>query len=267
MMISAEGNQLVVSTPFNNGFVTELKTVVPFTARIWDNPRKVWIIAPGYGAVVAQLIKNYFGLDEQIPNMQVKSSIIEQAIYEVHYIGLCKDRGSGERSAFGYVDTSWKLIFPEKVLSEWFGVESRPGGNSSLYARLGIKRDAVAEEVKTAFRRMAKQWHPDVCREADAAQQFQAIQRAYEILSDPIKRGKYNAGLALQNLCAEKNEQPADGYRTPLRCGMMIVEYQESLTRFLVTKILAWEDIYNDHGQTLVSSWPMGATAPVEKWV
>lgn len=61
------------------------------------------------------------------------------------------------------------------------------------YAILGVPRGASQEEVRKAYRQLAKKYHPDVCKEPDAEQRFKEINEAYEVLSDPEKRKRYDA--------------------------------------------------------------------------
>ncbi len=56
------------------------------------------------------------------------------------------------------------------------------------YGALGVRQDATPEEIKRAYRRLAREYHPDVNHEAGAAERFKEIGRAYEVLSDPEKR-------------------------------------------------------------------------------
>jgi len=60
------------------------------------------------------------------------------------------------------------------------------------YQIIGVERDATKAEIKKAFRRLAKQYHPDVCDEHDAEERFKVISEAYEVLSDDSKRADYN---------------------------------------------------------------------------
>ncbi len=60
------------------------------------------------------------------------------------------------------------------------------------YEVLGVPKTASDEEIKRAFRRLAKQYHPDVNKEADAEAKFKEIGEAYAILSDPEKRRQYD---------------------------------------------------------------------------
>src|SRR5450755_4561681 len=68
------------------------------------------------------------------------------------------------------------------------------------YEILGIARTATDDEIKKAFRRLAKQYHPDANKEQGADARFIEINEAYEVLSDTQKRATYDryghAGLA-----------------------------------------------------------------------
>ncbi|NJK80175.1 MAG: molecular chaperone DnaJ [Chloroflexaceae bacterium] len=60
------------------------------------------------------------------------------------------------------------------------------------YEVLGVQRGASPEEIKKAFRRLARQYHPDVNKEPDAENKFKEINEAYEVLSDSQKRAVYD---------------------------------------------------------------------------
>ncbi|MFO7663532.1 MAG: molecular chaperone DnaJ [Chloroflexota bacterium] len=60
------------------------------------------------------------------------------------------------------------------------------------YEVLGVSRSVTKEELKKQYRRMARQYHPDVNGEADAAERFKEISEAYEILADDDKRAAYD---------------------------------------------------------------------------
>jgi molecular chaperone DnaJ len=60
------------------------------------------------------------------------------------------------------------------------------------YEVLGVSRDADKEEMKRAYRRLARKYHPDVNKEAGAEERFKEINRAYEVLSEPETRARYD---------------------------------------------------------------------------
>lgn len=61
------------------------------------------------------------------------------------------------------------------------------------YDTLGVKPDASESEIKSAFRKLARKYHPDVSKEAGAEDKFKAVNEAYEALRDPEKRREYDA--------------------------------------------------------------------------
>ncbi|MBI4793223.1 MAG: DnaJ domain-containing protein [Deltaproteobacteria bacterium] len=60
------------------------------------------------------------------------------------------------------------------------------------YKALGVARDAGQDEIKRAYRRLARKYHPDVNKAAEAEQRFKEIGEAYEVLKDPEKRAAYD---------------------------------------------------------------------------
>lgn len=60
------------------------------------------------------------------------------------------------------------------------------------YEVLGVNKDASESEIKSAFRKLAKKYHPDVCKEEDAEAKFKEVQEAYSVLSDENKRRTYD---------------------------------------------------------------------------
>ena len=60
------------------------------------------------------------------------------------------------------------------------------------YATLGVGRTASEKEIKSAYRRLARKYHPDVNKDPKATDRFKLINEAYEVLSDPKKRVKYD---------------------------------------------------------------------------
>lgn len=60
------------------------------------------------------------------------------------------------------------------------------------YEVLGVDRNATQEEIRKAYRRLARKYHPDVNKEPDAEEKFKEIKEAYDVLSDPQKRAHYD---------------------------------------------------------------------------
>jgi curved DNA-binding protein len=60
------------------------------------------------------------------------------------------------------------------------------------YGTLGVERDAPAESIKKAYRRLARKYHPDVSREPNAEGRMKEVNEAYAVLSDPEKRAAYD---------------------------------------------------------------------------
>jgi curved DNA-binding protein len=75
------------------------------------------------------------------------------------------------------------------------------------YKTLGVARDATAEDLKKAFRKLARKYHPDVSKEADAQLRMQEVNEAYAVLSDPEKRAAYDQ--------LGRGHQPGQEFRPP----------------------------------------------------
>ncbi|MEA2629920.1 MAG: molecular chaperone DnaJ [Chloroflexota bacterium] len=61
-----------------------------------------------------------------------------------------------------------------------------------FYLILGVERTASDAELKRAFRKLAQQWHPDINKEPEAQERFKEINEAYQVLSDPERRSRYD---------------------------------------------------------------------------
>merc|ERR1719460_2408658 len=64
--------------------------------------------------------------------------------------------------------------------------------NGDYYGRLGVTRNAEDKDIKNAYRKAARQWHPDVNPSEEAKEKFQAINEAYSVLSDKDLRARYD---------------------------------------------------------------------------
>ena len=78
------------------------------------------------------------------------------------------------------------------------------------YKTLGVSRDATAEEIKKAYRRLARKYHPDVSKETNAEQKMKEVNEANAVLSDPEKRAAYDQ-LGQRGFQAGSDFQPPPG--------------------------------------------------------
>src|SRR3981081_1412910 len=67
-----------------------------------------------------------------------------------------------------------------------------PVAYKDYYKTLGVSKTASAEEIKKAYRKLARQYHPDVNKKPEAEKRFKEVNEANEVLSDPDKRKRYD---------------------------------------------------------------------------
>lgn len=266
----ARGTDIEVVTPYNPQFVTALKTEIPYSARRYDPGSKRWLIAGAYARQVQTLIQMHYNQIIALPTLAQNASVIN--IIEVLYLGRAKIRVDGTSSASGWHNNGWNVVFPTKALKAYFQPSFGPDqpDMSTLYSLLGISGGASAAEIQTGFRRMAKQWHPDVCREPDAQEMFLKIKDAYETLSNPGKRARYDLGLKMAATLSGKytqTQRTPDDYTAPFRSGLVLAAYTEQVGLKVIERIHHWADIVDAQGRTLVSSWVSGADAPTLNWI
>ena len=84
------------------------------------------------------------------------------------------------------------------------------------YAALGVEKTASADDIKKAYRKLARKYHPDVSKEADATAKFQEVSEAYETLKDPEKRKAYDE---LGNYQPGQDFRPPPGWEQQFRHG------------------------------------------------
>ena len=88
------------------------------------------------------------------------------------------------------------------------------------YAILGVKKDATADDIKTAYRKLARKYHPDVSKEKDAEEKFKEMSEAYETLKEPEKRAAYDQ---------LGSHRPGEEFRPPPDWGQQFAHGQRRL--------------------------------------
>ncbi|GAV75441.1 DnaJ domain-containing protein/DnaJ_CXXCXGXG domain-containing protein/DnaJ_C domain-containing protein [Cephalotus follicularis] len=91
---------------------------------------------------------------------------------------------------FSSVTLNSSSKFNARVSAQRFGTSASASGD--YYATLGVPKSATSKDIKAAYRRLARQYHPDVNKEPGATDKFKEISAAYEVLSDDKKRALYD---------------------------------------------------------------------------
>ena len=264
------GTTVEVATPFDPLFIAGLKAQIPSAARTWRKP--VWIVDGNYFDIVHALCVDAFGPATVTGDPTVGVQPETRRVL-IEYLARVKDDGF----ALGWANGGWTLRLSEFTLRAFFeDIWVRNGKRTpTLYSELGIRRDAGADEIMRAYRRAAFTWHPDRCTEPDAKERFIQIKHAFDTLSDPAVRAKYDAGLRLQeaNVVASLDRRVPStmsqlGFAPPVRCGRVSCTGVQGV-RFDVEAIHAWDDdiLQVAHLKLIrVAYWPAGAKSFETRW-
>lgn len=169
--------------------------------------------------------------------------------------------------ASGWVDFGagggWHIRFSEDVLKRYFGVPEK-SFNGDFFAAL-----LDAKDIHRAYKRLARQFHPDLNRARNATQQFYKLREAYDVLRDPMRAKRYRAGLLFQKETTKESEVL---FKVPVSCGDVKVrgDWEESKwgwvgkdgrtsTKYLnVTELLNWAPRVRSDGLVMVATWSGG---------
>jgi hypothetical protein len=253
--VTAESGGLKVNTPYNAEFVALLKEQIPATGRKWDGSQKAWYVSRDHAALLKTLIDQTYGCDVQMPTVIAAAPEIFEIEFQADYVANCKND-----AASVHAEGSWSAKIPEKVLRKFFR-QADASAPATLYGLLGIDKTATPIEIKKAYKRAARQWHPDLCMEPEARVMFEKCKEAYDTLCDPLSRNRYNAGLMFEAIAKTSRHNRAftptkfASFTPVLRCGVLRVRATRELGQLVVHEILDWRDIENEFGQTMVSFW------------
>ncbi len=82
------------------------------------------------------------------------------------------------------------------------------------YQILGLNYDAGADDIKKAYRKLARKYHPDVSKEAGAEDKFKEVSEAYEVLKDPEKRAEYDQLRTMGARASDGSFRPPPGWES-----------------------------------------------------
>jgi molecular chaperone DnaJ len=105
----------------------------------------------------------------------------------------------------------------------------------SHYETLGISKSASLDEIKSAYRKLSKQFHPDVNKDDGAEEKFKQINEAYSVLSDPAKKAEYDRPHAPAPNFNEYNFVRTQQFNTPvnLRVTLTLEEVFQNITKII----------------------------------
>ena len=113
---------------------------------------------------------------------------------------------------------------------------ARPPLDGDAYRVLGVERDFSSSQLKAAYRKMARDWHPDVSKREEASKVFPHIARSYELLSDESQRSMYDFALDHGIVVLHSPEKFQEFYtnRENIRNALLrAVRHSETLKRAL----------------------------------
>jgi hypothetical protein len=297
--ITIEAGYYAMRSPKDQRLIDELKSAIHYGKRSWNGAAQAWMIEPSALPSLLRAIQRAGYELPEIPQMEASTAVAAttQRQIRIEYLGQCKERDGGIVSALatenaqnpwtgldGQRRYGWSIEILESALKEWFEHRSSAPAatGQTFYQVLCVVETATADQIKSAYRRLARQWHPDVCAEAEANEMFRKLTDAYEILQHPKRRKAYDAGLFFEREANKKQLEPTHTwspirggmkfhpvyFRAPLRCGLITAEGRQELKKFVVSKILDWQDIVSEeHGMTMTSSWNKATESIQVKWI
>jgi hypothetical protein len=265
---------VAMDASYNVAFLQMFKALVPAKHRQWRASDKIWAFTPSYISEVIDLATRMGYEIETTPYMgnDTAQQEVETIIAQVNYLGNARRRPDGSVNATGLDERGeWVYLFPFDVLAEFLDISivSSPLTAKTHYERLGVERTATGDEIKRAFRKAVRAWHPDVNAHPDAAEATIAIRDSYEVLANERQRRKYDVALKLAPQVDGGNAVANEIVWVPpdyLRCGLWKVDVTHALGRMAVEKIHDHYDIVNSAGEIMAVRWDGGNGTPLISW-
>lgn len=250
-----------------NPTITEEIKRLPAWGRGWNRDERQWEVAPPLMPLLVERLRALTGMALDAPPAEAYHPPVSVTL-EALYVGRVK--GEGELAAANVMTLSrqWMAALWGPAVLRWFGATPASANTpATLYELIGASPDASAAELTNAIKRQLRQWHPDVCREPDAAERTRQLLEARAILLDPVQRSRYDAGLEAARLAGMRRQSAGGEFRPPLRSGRITGTGYKVVDRWIIASIRSWDDLVDDRGRTAVVSWPAGAEDPVVVWV
>ena len=126
---------------------------------------------------------------------------------------------------------------------------------TDYYALLGVAPDATTAQIKSAYRKLAKQYHPDVNTSSDAAEKFREITEAYDTLTDPDRRRRYDRlhGTRTGTSDGTRSGNARSGNRTRTGNGSANGDGSQAASRILKVLEDTWLEIRRWHPEIPVA--------------
>jgi len=110
----------------------------------------------------------------------------------------------------------------------------------NYYQILGVSETADIEEIKSAYRKLARKYHPDVAKDKEAEKKFKEINKAYEVLSDSLKRADYDQFLHKETYVKSEGPKPETRVDRSLIIGAFARVGAYIITFALAVFVLEW---------------------------
>lgn len=275
--------RIEVRSSYNMDANDAFRAIGPFFKVQWIPNLKVRAVWPNLLPDVQRIGSRYYGIDAPAPMMRSTPSFGERRTIEAFYIGGEKSHGSDRWHSGMNLAGDFIYILPHALVRDWFDPfkpepvhERIQLDDSSLYAMIGARPGATQDELKKAYRLAQRSWHPDFNPGDRTAHDMTIrINQAWETLKDPSRRAAYDAGLALMQSLDDDSEpdwmksvkKQAQGWQLIKRNGLIDVTCDIYGDFHIVTAIHGWQDITNNQGQVLASSWDFNAARVVKSWI